>query len=226
MNTKKDIEKMMVDVRKAHRLLFQYQDRMKELMNRVSTEFNLGPCRGRKRFSNPIGNTSGGDDYPDANLRIHDRWAWDWLYPYEFEYYFGRTQRNDLSCCFSIFQVSDNGYYLADGYHRNVEGRNGHISKTKVEGFWPVEESSSYLIFSFECFPRTGHRFFFKQPKDSIVKLYGGDESTLIIRNETNTLIAKRYNIEEFFSRESVTEILTHFSKIVKEETNFELKPE
>lgn len=223
MNTKEDIKQMMADVRRAHRLIYQYQDRMIQLMNRIALEYGLGNPSGRKRFSNAIGSMRRSDDYSEANLRIHDKWAWDMVYPYEFEYYFGKDIRSGLACCLSVFQLSDNGYYLADGYYRESINANGHMSKRMVEDFWPSDKSSSYLIFAIECFPDNEHRYFFKHPKNSIVSLYGGDTNSIIKRYNNNVLVACRFQIEDFFSRVSVDEILIEFANLVKCETGFTL---
>lgn len=223
MNTKEDVKQMMADVRRAHRLLYQYQDRMLQPVNRIANEYSLDSPSGRKRFSNAIGAMRRGNDYPEANLRVHDKWAWDMVYSYEFEYYFGKNIRNGLGCCFSVFQLSDNGYYLADGHYRENNSTNEHISKRKIEDYWPSDYSSSYLIFALECFPKEKNRYFFKHPKDSIVSLYGSDTNSLVKRNKDNVLVAYRFPIEDFFSRVSVDEILMEFSNFVKRETGFTL---
>lgn len=53
MNVKTDIRQMMEDVRKAHRLIYQFQDRMIQLTNRIANDYGLSHPVGRKRFSNP-----------------------------------------------------------------------------------------------------------------------------------------------------------------------------
>lgn len=222
MNTKKDIHQLMEDVRKAHRIIYQFQDRMLQLMNRIANDYGLNHPVGRKRFSNPIGSTRRGNDYPEANLRVHDKWVWDMLYTYEFEYYFGKMLRNNLNGCLTVFQISDNGYYLADG-HRLEEGEVGHLSKRAVNDFWSTDQSDSYLIFAFESFPQQGHRIFLKHPKNSIVRLYGGYDDIIIEHNGENTIVAKRFSIEDFFSRESVGELLEEFSNLVSSNTTFRL---
>lgn len=145
MNTKNDIHQMMEDVRKAYRIIYQFQDRMLQLMNRIANDYGLNHPVGRKRFSNPVGSTRRGNDYPEANLRIHDKWVWDMIYTYEFEYYFGKILRNNLNGCLTVFQISDNGYYLADG-HRLEEGEGEHLSKRAINDFWSTDQSDSYLI--------------------------------------------------------------------------------
>jgi hypothetical protein len=222
MNTKKDIHQLMEDVRKAHRIIYQFQDRMLQLMNRIANDYGLNHPVGRKRFSNPIGSTRRGNDYPEANLRVHDKWVWDMLYTYEFEYYFGKISRNNLNGCLTVFQISDNGYYLADG-HRLEEGESGHLSKRAVNDFWSTDQSDSYLIFVFESFPQQGHRIFLKHPKNSIVRLYGGNDDVIIEHNGENTIVAKRFSIEDFFSRGSVGELLEEFSNLVFSNTTFRL---
>lgn len=133
MNTKEDIKQMMIDVRKAHRLIYQFQDRMLQLMKLIANTYDLSHPAGRKRFSNPVSIMRRGSDYPEANLKVYDKWAWDMLYTYEFEYYFGKSIRNNLAGCLSIFQIADNGYYLADGCFREQEQTDDHISKKEIK---------------------------------------------------------------------------------------------
>lgn len=222
MNTKADIHQMMEDVRKAHRLIYQFQDRMIQLMNRIANDYGLNPPVGRKRFSNPIGSTRRGNDYPEANLRVHDKWVWDMLYTYEFEYYFGKVLRNDMNGCLVIFQVSDNGYYLADGHFLESGGRN-HLSKRQISNFWPTDKSASYLIFAFESFPVQGDCILLRDQDNSIVSLYGGDCDAISQESEENKLVVKRFSIEDFFSRESVSVLLREFSDLVFDKTTFRL---
>ena len=52
--TKNEIEKAMCDLRKAHRLIFEYQNRMLQLMFYIRNKFSLpNEIAGYKRFSNP-----------------------------------------------------------------------------------------------------------------------------------------------------------------------------
>lgn len=64
---------------------------------------------------------------------------------------------------------------------------------------------------------------FLKHPKNAIVRLYGGNDDVIIEKKEGNTLVAKRFSIEEFFSRESVGELLEEFSNLVFNNTTFKL---
>ncbi len=223
MNTKEDIKQMMIDVRKAHRLIYQFQDRMLQLMKLIANTYDLSNPAGRKRFSNPVSIMRRGSDYPEANLKVYDKWAWDMLYTYEFEYYFGKSIRNNIAGCLSIFQIADNGYYLADGCFREQKQTDDHISKKEIKNYWPSEQSASYLLFSFECFPESQHRYYFKHPKESVVSLFGGKSDFLFQKHNGNVLIAKRYCIEEFFTRTSINDILKEFADLVKEYSKFSL---
>ena len=84
MNDMNPIENMLADVRRAHRLVFEYQKRMLDLMQLVRNlyDFPNSPA-GKKHFSAPLHNTEKfSKDNKDANINIDGKWAWDFIYSY------------------------------------------------------------------------------------------------------------------------------------------------
>ena len=236
-----DITSMLQDVRKAHRLLFQYQRCVLSIIKEIHKvyDFDQYPLA-RKRFSSPLGNKQQFYENkaaqkkknsidikfqknPDANLGIKDKWAWDFLYTYELEYYFGMKKTKEQRCLFSVFQVSDTGYYWQDGYQ--IKNNLGRASKTNPETFWDANESESYLIFVAEVSSDNKPKYF-PGVKEHIVNIYGGEADCKILiadNNSTSALIAKRYPMVRFFDKDGVLDCINDFSSLVKEHTDFVL---
>lgn len=234
-----DITSMLQDVRKAHRLLFQYQKCVLSLIKEIHKEYDFHQYPlARKHFSNPLKNKEQFYENkaaqkknnvvdikfqknPDANLGIEDKWAWDFLYTYELEYYFGLKKQEKKRCLFSVFQVSDTGYYWQDGYQ--IENNLGRALKTKPELFWNANDSQSYFIFVAEV--STGSKpIYFPGIKRHIESLYGGKDDNLILsecNDDVSVLIAQRYSMDKLFDKDKVLGVINHFSSLVEQKTGF-----
>lgn len=137
--TTENLSKALLDVRRAHRILYTYQRRMSDLAYFIKCKLGMPEFRGFKHFSRPISKNSG-------YLTIwHDMWAWDYLYSYLFEYYLGEKEAGDKlhNYKLSLIQYSDTGYFDQDGQKR------GRISE-----FGSEDESSSKLLFFLEYKPK------------------------------------------------------------------------
>lgn len=102
------LKEALVEVRKAHRLVYSFQERMLSLVYYIGNKLDLGRPTGIKRFSNPIGGYRG-----RAGLKIDNgMWAWDFVYSYVFEYYFDEAELPDgAKYMLSIVQFADTGYF-------------------------------------------------------------------------------------------------------------------
>ncbi len=226
MNDITAIENMLADVRRAHRLIFEYQKRMLDLMQLVRNKYDfLNSPAGKKHFSMPLHNTEKfSKDNKDANINIFEKmWAWDFIYSYEMEYYFGeKTNENNGSKCYmSIFQITDNGFYLKDGFEKEHERIVPDDLKLKTEKFWDAEKSSSYLIFVAEVCKKDTERKFFPNVQKPIMELYGKDNDILVNNNNGCTLVAKRYPVSKFFNHDSSKKCLDDFAETIKSKTDF-----
>lgn len=225
MNDITTIENILSNVRKAHRLVFEYQKRMLDLMQLVRNQYNFPKSpAGKKHFSNPLHNTEKfSKDNKDANINIYEKmWAWDFIYSYEMEYYFGeKTNNNGYKCSMSIFQITDNGFYLKDGFEREQRKNITKDLKLKTEKFWDAEESSSYLIFVAVVYNENTERKFFPDVRKYIIELYGKDKDLKVKKSKECTLVAKRYHISHFYNKESSKKWLDDFAETIKSRTNF-----
>lgn len=223
MNDITTIENILSNVRKAHRLVFEYQKRMLDLMQLVRNQYDFKSLAGKKHFSKPLHNTEKfSKDNKDANIDIFEKiWAWDFIYSYEMEYYFGEKTKNGLKCSMSIFQITDNGFYLKDGFEKEHERIVPGDLKLKTEKFWDAEKSSSYLIFVAEVYNENTERTFFPDVRKYIIELYGKDNDLKVKKSKECTLVAKRYHISHFYNKESSKKWLDDFAETIKSETDF-----
>jgi hypothetical protein len=207
---KRDYSKAMMNVRKAFRLLYEYQQCMQSLVGHIKSKYGFGNgIVGYKRFSDPI--FSGHNDGYGTNLKIDGVWAWDFLYSYQFEYFIGEQQLNEINentkefdtVSMSIIQVSDNGFYLKDS-----------IIETEVDEFEDVNKSESFLIFVCQKVERTSLWKNAEYLNDIIKDLASGSKDFRWIAYKGNKtgLLAKRYLIEDFYNQVSTDEKLKDFS--------------
>lgn len=125
-----NLENSLLEVRKAYRLLYDYQKRILDLVSFIGGSFNREYSGGYPKFSGPGPNNGRG------KLSL---WAWDWLNMYYYEFLFIPKKTKSGSQHFAIFLVNDTGYYQIK--------KDSEISKTKISAFENVEYSQSKLIF-------------------------------------------------------------------------------
>lgn len=134
-----NLAEALCEVRKAHRLIFSYQERMLSLIRfiRNKLDFNTDFI-GIKHFSDTIPRYKGGNE-----LRLNDSmWAWDFIYSYVFEYYVGSIKKDKSEIYLSIIQYTDTGYF--DSNTKN---------QLDITSFVSPEDSESKLLFLMECAP-------------------------------------------------------------------------
>lgn len=117
---------VLIEVRKAYRLLFEYQTRVLDLIAFIGSSFKYDYNGGYSKFSN-----SG----PKNGQGKLSQWAWDWLNMYFYEFNF--VTKNKIA--FAVFLVNDTGFF-----QKRNESK---IFKTKVSGYDTVENSKTKLIF-------------------------------------------------------------------------------
>lgn len=130
--------KALYNVRKAHRLLHDYQTRMLDLAYFIKTKLGMPNFTGKKHFSNPISSQS------DKNI-WRDMWAWNFLYSYVFEYYLGVKNVNNKKYAVSLIQYSDTGYFDSQ-----------NVSSNLPDSFTAEEHCSSKLLIVLEEIDKDG----------------------------------------------------------------------
>lgn len=136
-NMVEEFDKVLCDVRKAHRLIFEYQTRMLSLVNFIRHKLDFNDFRGFKHFSLPIAAKR------DGYQAIHDNmWAWDFIYSYMYEYDIGEIEFKDYDVYLSIVQYSDTGFFDNENNDRCV-----------TDNFAAEEDSSTKIMFALEKVP-------------------------------------------------------------------------
>lgn len=203
--TTENLSKALLDVRRAHRILYAYQRRMSDLAYFIKCKLGMREFRGFKHFSNPIYGPSKGH----SRLSIwHDMWAWDYLYSYLFEYHLGVQKTSDEAYEYklSLIQYSDTGYF-----DQEEEG-----TRLELEKFKPEEKSGSKLLFFLEY-----------KPKDSEWEWKDGSYMERIVLNKEvgskkhtkgvitigvkHKQILCSFPLERFINMEATLEVLREF---------------
>lgn len=124
-----DIERVLVDVRKAYRLLHDYQRLVLDAVNYIGKQLELTYTGGYPKFSGPSPRPGRG------NL---DFWAWDWLNFVLYEFHFRKEEQNRPTLTFAAVVISDSGYFFSD---------TETTTKTDVSNFQSPEASKTSIGF-------------------------------------------------------------------------------
>ena len=209
--TTENLSNALLDVRRAHRILYAYQRRMLDLVHFIQSKLDMPKFRGFKHFSNPIYGRSKGH----SRLNIwHDMWAWDYLYSYLFEYYLGVQKTSDeaYEYKFSLIQYSDTGYFDQDGQRR-----------CRISEFGSEKESSSKLLFFLEYKPKDRNwEWGDGTSLEGIVldKKVGSKGHTKEVRSTTSggKQILCSFPLERFINMEATLKVLSEFRSYCQEQ--------
>ena len=186
--TKDELHDFLLDSRKSFRNLYLYIDRVKDIMRYInSILIDHKYTSGHTQFSNIA------KDNFSAKL---DNWAWDWIPMYLYEFHFGVGKESNIS--FSIFVVSDTGYYD----QKDLD------DKLDIDNFKNVDESTSKVIF---CIGK--NTWFTESDQNNIEKLYIKDEDELNPTSNTTDkfFYAKSYSLDTFLDAERINHNLEDF---------------
>lgn len=218
----KDIDNIFVDVRNAFRLLNRYQKRILHIVSYIREQTSYSDMWGSKWYSAEIGKRRN-SPYPEyAKLSVHkDMWGWDFLYGYVFEYYFGVQKISKRNVNMSIFQISDDGYYISTQDKKQ---------ETNIDSFETAESSHSYLVFLVTVSNKEAD-LWLSDPQfpdddyvDFLTKFLSSPIDTKITKNEKGDVaILKRYELQKFVSQHETDCVIRNFGRIVKENAEIEL---
>jgi hypothetical protein len=122
-----ELEAVFTDVRKAYRLLYHYQRRVMDTVRYISNLLSINLQSGHPIFSDL---TPGENKRPDL-----DRWAWDWLNMYFYEFYCTAKKIDTDTYQFAIQIQSDTGCYDTGA------------NELDIENYSPAELAATRLIF-------------------------------------------------------------------------------
>ena len=208
--TTETLSEALLDVRRAHRILYAYQRRMLDLAHFIKSKLGMLEFYGIKHFSKPIYGRSIG--HTPLNIRL-DMWAWDYLYSYLFEYYLGEKEAGDKRHNYklSLIQYSDTGYFDQDGQRR-----------CRISEFGSEGESGSKLLFFLEYKPKDSE-WEWKDGSDMegivLDKKVGSKKHTKEVRYPSTggKQILYSFPLERFINMETTLEVLREFRSYCRE---------
>jgi hypothetical protein len=184
-----NIHDILTDVRKAYRLVYDFQKRVLDLMKFIKGKYRLNYEGGYSKFSGTAPRTGWG---------VLESWSWDWLnmYFYEFHFY---PQENDVEKThFSVFLLSDTGFYLA-------KKENEKVQKTTLSQFKDPEQSDTKLIFV------AGKNVWHGWPEEwNSLDFTLAEQGNQIFKG--NPIVFKQYDLALFASEHDALECLKDFS--------------
>ena len=220
----KEIDNIFVDVRNAFRLLHNYQERILQIVSYIREQTPFNDMWGSKDwYSAEIGKRRKSPDSEYAKLRVFkDMWGWDFLYGYFFEYYFGQEVIDKKKVEMSIFQVSDDGFFISTQEKKQMN---------KTSCFEPSELSHSYLILNASVYTTKYTELWLKDPScpdddytDFLTKFLSSPLELNISRNDKGEVaIIKKYEMQRFTSQIEADAVIRDFGRIIKNETGLEL---
>lgn len=211
----KELDNAFVDVRNAFRLLYRYQSRVLDIVGYIREHTLYTDMWGRRLFCATIHTRNNCPDKDYANLNVRrEMWAWDFMYNYIFEYYFGQVKIQHKDIDMSVIQVSDDGFY---------KSMSSKPSQTDISTFLPAEDANSYLVLT------AGWNAWMRDEQendyDSFLHkfLSGTNDSCIYFDDKGYWAITKRYPMQRFSSQKEADKVLADFGKIVKDNTGIEL---
>lgn len=211
----KELDNAFVDVRNAFRLLYRYQSRILDIVGYIREHTLYTDMWGRRLFCTTIHTRNNCPDKDYAKLAVwSDMWAWDFMYNYVFEYYFGQVKIGRKTIEMSVIQVSD------DGFYKSISNK---PSQTDISTFLQAEESNSYLVLT------AGWKAWLRDEQEDDYDAFlhkflsGSNDSCIYIDDKGYWAITKRYPMQRFSSQKEADKVLADFGKIVKDNTGIEL---
>ncbi len=195
--TKQNLAEALTEVRKAYRLIYQFQDQLLKLINYIGSFYGLKYYGWWQKFSRKLSQRP-------TSISL-DNWAWDWIPMYYSEFIF-----QGEGFAFSIILAPDTGWF--DKFY---EEEKINVEKLEIDEYETIENSSSLLIFFIE-----------KAGKDSLANEYDKfvSESRHVkdffnkkkYSGKIGTAFYSVYPLEKFYSLEATDKILKEFAQKAK----------
>ena len=178
-------------VRKAYRLLYDYQARILDLVSYCGSKMKFSYNGGISKFSNVTPRNGKG------NLGL---WSWDWLNMYFYQFQFKEQMIHGNNLYFSIFLVSDSGYFEEGS---NAEG------KIDIDDFLSPEKSTTKLLFLVG--------------KNGLKDMWEGWNSKKFVNQDLSIkefdggkMILKSFQLEDFIDEPTTINTLKQFQALCK----------
>lgn len=216
---KKEIDNIFVDVRNAFRLLTRYQERVLNIVNYIREQTPYTDMWGSKNwYSDEIKSRRNSPDKEYAKLNVFkDMWGLDFLYGHFFEYYFGITKKGRYTIEMSIFQVSDDGYFISNDENKHM---------TDISSYANSEISHSYLVFNVSVYTTKQSQLWLHDPdrpeedwKDFLTRFLESSIDKIITSTDKEHTILKKYEMQQFTSQSEADKVIRDFAKLILDNT-------
>lgn len=216
---KKEIDNIFVDVRNAFRLLTRYQERVLNIVNYIREQTPYTDMWGSKNwYSDEIKSRRNSPDKEYAKLNVFkDMWGLDFLYGHFFEYYFGITKKGRYTIEMSIFQVSDDGYFISNDENKHM---------TDISSYANSEISHSYIVFNVSVYTTKQSQLWLHDPdrpeddgKDFLTRFLESSKDKIITSTDKEHTILKKYEMQHFTSQSEADKVISDFAKLVLDNT-------
>lgn len=188
----KQLKDTLCEVRKAHRLIYEYQRRMQDLSWFISNKLGFDEYKGWKKFSKPL---------KSSNKINVNNCSWDWIYSYVYEYCFGEQTVNDNSWKLSIIQVSDTGYY---------QNRGNDAKQTQLQTFASADKSESKILFYLSLAKKSAKKYDWNS--DKIINKYAVQDGFFKLEEHPNHIqIVYSVPMWKFVDENATMQILRKF---------------
>lgn len=179
---------IFTEVRKAYRILFDYQTRILDLMDFIEKSYAISFSGGFSQFSSTVPKKG------KLNL-----WAWDWLPMYYYEFFFEK-KTVDGHLRLSVFLLNDSGFYDAEMDEKAPD-------KLNIDSYSKPESSSTKLILL------AGNNFWWEDwdmVAEDLPKLGNSGKAP------QGELVYKSYDLKDFGNEEDALVSLKDFSVFCK----------
>ena len=188
-----EFENMILNVRNSFRLLYSFNKAIFDLMKYIGTKFSIPYAGGFSQFSSPP---------PTYGYTRFDRWAWDWLNLYLYEFDFAKDKIK-----FSIILQCDTGMWDTNVKHLDIE----KFEKTK--------KSKTKLIFVFN-----NDEYWEINKVLEHENLKGKYTETFEITENKKSMFCMVFNINEFKDKTSTDNSLNKFVQYLNKNKIFDIK--
>lgn len=209
--TEEQLKAALCEVRKAHRLIYEYQRRMQDLSwfikNKLGFNKSKSVFEGYTRFSESLSNREGNN--------VSGKSPWDWLYSYVYEYFLGYQEGNAHTLGLSVIQITDTGYYA-----------NKRTTKSDLSTFLPADKSDTRLMFYMvkreDKYQKTNMDWKAKE----IIEEYALKEKSKIFPSNRPDLKRVIFTapLSRFIDEESTMKVLHEFVEYCNKEVGTQLK--
>lgn len=127
-STPSQIDEVLLDVRKAYRLLHDYQRMVLDSIRYIGSQLDIPYNAGWSKFA--------GETHSGFTKLI--QWSWDWLPMICYEFHFLKLLGNNEFLSLSFLVISDTGF---------IEGDDTANDRTIISAFAPAEKSATKFAF-------------------------------------------------------------------------------